>query len=153
MMTASTGAPDRTTARPDGGVRSTMVDARHPVVALLSNGRYGVMITAAGAGYSSWRDLDVTRWREDGTRDCWGQFCYVRDPGDRTSWSTAHQPLGRAADDYEAVFHPWRAEFLRRDGDVETRLAVCVSPDHDAEVRLVTLVNHGSRPRDLDVTS
>ena len=36
---------------------------------------------------------------------------------------------------------------------VETRLAVCVSPDHDAEVRLVTLVNHGDRPRELELTS
>ena len=43
-----------------------------PAIALLSNGSYNVMITAAGAGYSSWRDLDITRWREDATRDCWG---------------------------------------------------------------------------------
>ena len=43
-------------------------------IALLSNGSYGVMITSAGAGYSTWRELDVTRWREDATRDCWGQY-------------------------------------------------------------------------------
>ena len=36
---------------------------------------------------------------------------------------------------------------------VETRLAVRVAPDHDAEVRLVTLINHGDRPRELDLTS
>jgi cellobiose phosphorylase len=154
MMTeASTSAPNRTTTQTDGSVRFTTADTRHPAVALLSNGRYGVMITAAGAGYSTWRDLDVTRWREDGTRDCWGQFCYVRDLGDRTIWSAGHQPLGGAAGVYEATFRPWRADFLRRDGDIETRLAVCVSPDHDAEVRLVTVVNRGSRPRDLDLTS
>ena len=153
MTTTSTGAPDRTTALPDGGVRFATADTRHPVVALLSNGRYAVMISAAGAGYSTWRGLDVTRWREDGTRDCWGQFCYVRDLGERNAWSAGHQPLCRAADDYEAVFRPWRADFRRRDGDLQTRLAVCVSPDHDAEVRVVTVVNHGNRPRDLDVTS
>ncbi|HVK11767.1 MAG TPA: hypothetical protein VM597_23545 [Gemmataceae bacterium] len=134
-------------------MRYATADTRHPAVALLSNGRYGVMITAAGSGYSTWRDLDVTRWREDGTRDCWGQFCYVRDSGERTSWSVGHQPLCRTADDYEAVFHPWRADFRRRAGDCETRLAVCASPDHDAEVRVVTVVNRGDRPRDLDVTS
>ena len=33
----------------------------HPEVALLSNGSYGVMITGAGAGTSTWRDFDVTR--------------------------------------------------------------------------------------------
>jgi hypothetical protein len=39
-----------------------------PAIALLSNGSYSVMITAACAGYSTWRDLDITRWREDVTR-------------------------------------------------------------------------------------
>jgi cellobiose phosphorylase len=134
-------------------VRFPTADTRHPAVALLSNGRYGVMITAAGGGNSTWRDLDVTRWREDGTRDCWGQFLYVRDTGDRIGWTVGHQPLCRTADDCEVVFHPWQATIRRRVNGIETRLRVCVSPDHDAEVRVVTVVNHGTRPRDLDLTS
>ena len=36
-----------------------------PEVHLLSNGQYHVMITNAGTGYSRWRDLAVTRSRED----------------------------------------------------------------------------------------
>ena len=111
------------------------------------------MITAAGAGTSSWRNLDVTRWREDATRDCWGQFAYVRDLSDGTLWSIGHQPLSRPVDEYEVAFHADRAEFRRRDADIETRLAICVAPDQDAEVRLVTLVNHGARPREFDLTS
>jgi cellobiose phosphorylase len=152
-MNATTSGATRAAAPADAAVRFTTFDTRRPEVALLSNGHYSVMITAAGAGYSAWRDLDVTRWREDGTRDCWGQFCFVRDLGERKTWSVGHQPLGRASDDSEVVFHPWQAEFRRRDGDLETRLAVCVVPDHDAEVRLVTIANHGSRPRNFDLTS
>ncbi|HSZ59322.1 MAG TPA: glucoamylase family protein, partial [Tepidisphaeraceae bacterium] len=38
-----------------------------PEVHLLSNGRYHVAVTAAGGGYSRWRDLAVTRWHEDPT--------------------------------------------------------------------------------------
>src|SRR5437868_7599319 len=126
-MNVSTSAPNRATTHSDDSVRFTKADTRHPAVALLSNGRYGVMITAAGAGYSTWRDLDVTRWREDGTRDCWGQFCYVRDLGGGNAWSAGHQPLCRAANEYEAALHPWRADFRRQAGDLQTRLAVCVS--------------------------
>jgi Cellobiose phosphorylase len=50
-----------------------------PEVQLLSNGRYHVMVTNAGGGYSRWKDLAVTRWREDSTCDNWGTFCYIRD--------------------------------------------------------------------------
>ncbi|TPW16661.1 MAG: cyclic beta 1-2 glucan synthetase, partial [Halothiobacillaceae bacterium] len=40
-----------------------------PEVHLLSNGSYHVMATHTGGGYSRWRDLAVTRWREDTTVD------------------------------------------------------------------------------------
>ena len=122
-------------------------------IALLSNGSYNVMITAAGAGYSSWRDLDITRWREDATRDCWGQFCYVRDLNDESVWSIGTQPLPKTADEYAFEFHADRAEFRRRDGEIESRCVVCVVPDANAEIRVLTLVNHGDRPRELEVTS
>jgi cellobiose phosphorylase len=111
------------------------------------------MITDAGAGVSTWRGLDVTRWREDATRDCWGQFIYVRDREDGRVWSIGRQPLPQAVDEYEVAFHAGRAEFRRRDGDVESNCAVCAARDHDAELRLVILVNHGGRTRELDLTS
>jgi cellobiose phosphorylase len=111
------------------------------------------MITSAGAGYSTWRGLDVTRWREDATRDCWGQFCYVRDLSRGGMWSIGEQPLCQAAADSEFEFHADRAEFRRRDGDIETHWAVCVLPDTDAEVRSVTLSNRGQRSRELELTS
>ena len=70
-----------------------------PEVHLLSNGRYHVVVTAAGGGYSRWRDLAVTRWHEDPTRDCWGTFCYLRDVETGEFWSTAHQPTLKQADE------------------------------------------------------
>ena len=67
-----------------------------PEVHLLSNGRYHVVVSSAGGGYSRWRDLAVTRWREDATRDCWGTFIYLRDVATGEFWSAAHQPALRA---------------------------------------------------------
>jgi cellobiose phosphorylase len=129
------------------------VNSPQPLVALLSNGRYSVMITAAGAGYSTWHGLDVTRWREDATRDCWGQFCYVRDLSDGAVWSVGHQPLCGPSLEYDFSLHPDRADFRRRDGDIETHWAVCVGPAADAEIRAITMVNRGSRARQLELTS
>src|SRR5678815_2221545 len=124
-----------------------------PLVALLSNGSYSVMITRACTGYSTWRELDVTRWREDATRDCWGQFCYVRDLSDERIWPVGIQPLPEVAGESAFEFYPDRAEFRRRDGDIETRCAVCVVPDANAEIRVVTLINHGRRRREFELTS
>ena len=45
---------------------------------LLSNGSYAVMITAAGSGFSRWRNLAVSRWREDVTCDAWGGGALLR---------------------------------------------------------------------------
>ena len=75
-----------------------------PEVQLLSNGRYHVMVTNAGGGYSRWKDLAVTRWREDTTCDNWGTFCYVRDAASGEFWSTAYQPTLEPPDSYEAIF-------------------------------------------------
>ncbi len=71
-------------------------DTPIPEVQLLSNGRYHVMVTNAGGGYSRWKDLAVTRWREDATSDNWGTFCYLRDVASGDFWSTAHQPTLQA---------------------------------------------------------
>ena len=92
-------------------------DTAIPEVQLLSNGRYHVMVTNAGGGSSRWKDLAVTRWREDITRDDWGTFCYLRDAASGEFWSTAHQPTLKRAEHYEAIFSEGRAEFRRRDFD------------------------------------
>ncbi|HEY6323681.1 MAG TPA: glucoamylase family protein, partial [Thermoanaerobaculia bacterium] len=124
-----------------------------PRTHLLSNGRYAVMLTAAGAGYSRVRDLAVTRFREDVTRDCWGSFIFYRDMQSGDVWSAGYQASGTEPDSYEVLFSEDRAEILRRDGSIASRLEVVVSPEDDAEVRRVSLTNHGLRPREIEVTS
>jgi cyclic beta-1,2-glucan synthetase len=82
-----------------------------PEVQLLSNGRYHVMVTNAGGGYSRWHDIALTRWREDTTADNWGTFCYIRDMDTQELWSNAFQPTLKKADHYEAVYSQGKVEF------------------------------------------
>jgi cyclic beta-1,2-glucan synthetase len=124
-----------------------------PRTHLLSNGRYAVMVTAAGSGYSRWRDVAVTRWREDVTRDPWGSYLFLRDMNTGAVWSAGHQPSGVEADSYEAAYSEDHAEFSRRDGSIATRLIVVVSAEHDAEIRRVSLTNLGSHDREIELTS
>jgi cyclic beta-1,2-glucan synthetase len=124
-----------------------------PEVHLMSNGRYHVMATNAGGGYSRWKDMAVTRWREDATSDGFGTFCYVRDTATGTLWSSAYQPTRRLPENYEAIFVPSRAEYRRRDEDVESHTEIAVSPEDDVEVRRVTLTNLSSHTRTIELTS
>ncbi|MGB7918819.1 MAG: hypothetical protein WCF40_02065 [Desulfobacterales bacterium] len=125
----------------------------NPEVQLLSNGRYHVMITNAGGGYSRWKDLAITRWREDRTCDNWGTFCYIRDVTSREFWSTAYQPTLKRSKHFEAIFSEGRAEFRGRDHDYDTHTEIAVSPEDDIELRRVRITNRARTRRAIDVTS
>jgi len=127
--------------------------SRTPEIHLLSNGRYHVAISNAGGGYSRWKGLAITRWREDATCDCWGAFLYLRDVTTGEFWSAAYQPTLRATKNYEAIFTQARAEFRQRHGNLEIHTELSVSPEDDIELRRVTLTNHSSTERTIELTS
>ncbi len=124
-----------------------------PRTHLLSNGRYAVMLTTAGSGYSRLGGLAITRWREDVTRDNHGTYLFLRDVQSGAVWSAGYQPTGVEPDTYRVTFSEDRAEFRRRDGAIATTLEVLVSPEDDAEMRRVSVTNLGSQAREIELTS
>ena len=152
--TASTEMEDITPASPHAMMRVIQsVDTPTPEVQLLSNGKYHVMLTNAGAGYSRWRDLAVTRWREDSTSDTSGAFCYVRDLEKGSVWSNTFQPTLAEPDHYSAIFSQGRVEFRRSEHQIETYTEMIVSPEDDIEIRRVHLTNHSRTKRHIEFTS
>jgi len=124
-----------------------------PRTHLLSNGRYTVMITAAGSGFSRWGDLAVTRWREDTTRDCWGTYVFLKDAETGDVWSAGFQPCGTEADQYDVVYSEDRARITQRNPSLSIVLEIVVSPEDDAELRRLTVTNLENRQREIDFTS
>ncbi len=116
-------------AAPDAPPTVRRIDAPEveaPTAHLLSNGRYGVMLTSTGAGFSQWRDMAVTRWRPDATRDALGTFLFASDVASGALWSAGVQPVpgpGRRS----AVFSEHQAAFTHRQGTL---------PDHGRGRRL-----------------
>lgn len=154
--TVTTETPVRVLTRPDTPT---------PEVQLLSNGRYHVMLTQAGGGYSRWKELAVTRWREDGTCDNWGSFCYLHDLRSGRVWSTAYQPTRVRPLRYAATFCEGRAEYHRidtfgpraseddEDASIETHTEIVVSPEDDIELRRVRLTNRSRQTREIALTT
>lgn len=124
-----------------------------PEVQLLSNGKYHVMLTNSGAGYSRWKDLAVTRWREDGTCDNWGSFCYIRDVQSNAYWSNTYQPSLEKAERYEAAFSQGRVDYRTTYNDIETRTEIVVSPEDDIEMRRLNITNRSGIRRTIEITS
>ncbi len=140
-------------AASDARRRYVSAHSRSPRTQLLSNGRYTVMLTAAGSGYSQWRDIAINRWREDVTRDGRGTYFFLRDLRSKKTWSAGYHPSAVEPDSYSATFSEDCVEIERRDGDISTILEVIVSPEDDAEVRRVSITNAGKQPKDIEITS
>jgi cellobiose phosphorylase len=124
-----------------------------PETVLLSNGNYTVMLTNSGGGFSQYSGQAVTRWRKDVTRDDWGEMFYIANLNSNTYWSAAYHPAGILPEDYKVVFETDRASFYRKDGNIETRMEVVVSPEYNGEIRRISLTNHGENGRMMEVTS
>jgi len=124
-----------------------------PRAHLLSNGSYSVMVTAAGSGYSRWRDIALTRWREDPTCDPWGYYVFLRDVQSGQVWSAGYQPTGCEPASYSAAFFEDRAEISRQDGSLLTAMQIVVLSEDDAEARRLSLTNQGRELREIELTS
>ena len=124
-----------------------------PEVQLLSNGNYNVMVTNAGGGYSRWKNIALTRWRQDSTCDDTGSFCFIRDLDNDVIWSNAYQPSLKRSENYEAVFSQGKAEFRRKDFSLETHTEIVVSPEDDIELRRIHLNNRSKKVRNIEIIS
>ena len=120
---------------------------------LLSNGRYHVMVTAAGGGYSRCNGVSLTRWHEDAGDRGGGSYCYLRDAASGQVWSTASRPVRHVCCEHDANFAPAGATLYARCMDIDTRTDITVAPDEDVELRRLRITNHSSVRRTLTVTS
>lgn len=122
-------------------------------IQFLSNGRYHVMVTAGGGGYSRWNDLSITRWREDATLDCPAAWFHLLDVDSGHGWTNTFIPSLKAGGNHEAIFTAGRAEFRRHDDRLETHTTIAVSATDNVEVRRLRLTNRTRAARSMSVTT
>ncbi len=150
--TSEPSLPGRELVVPNGTVCNTPHTAT-PRSLLLSNGRYGVMITNSGGGYSQLGGLELTRWRSDQTCDAMGTFCYIHEAEPNHVWSTTYHPVCGKVHGYSVDFALDRAVFRRIDSGIQSETEIVVSPEDDLEIRRITLINRSNRSRRLNLTS
>jgi N,N'-diacetylchitobiose phosphorylase len=119
---------------------------------VLDNGRYSVAISSAGGGWSRFGDRAVTVWSQDRTRDADGLFVYIRDLDSGAVWSAGLQPTLHLPDRYDALCGPLPL-ISREDHGILTTQEVALAGDSAAELRPLTLTNHGPALRRIEVTT
>lgn len=124
-----------------------------PEVCVLSNSSFTSVVTTSGSGFTQFKGLSVSRWREDPILDSWGNYIYIRDISTDKLWSPSYQPCQVESSEQRVQFGLDHASFMRVDSDIKTCMEICVSADWNAEVRRISLTNTGSEPKVLEITS
>lgn len=123
-----------------------------PNVHLLSNGEYSVLVTDGGSGRSISGNIAVNRWEPDYVSKK-GFYIFIQNINSNTAWSATYDPIGHEPEKYRVVFSPDKAEFTRRNGNIESYLEITVSPEDNAEIRRISITNHSENVRYVELTS
>lgn len=128
-----------------------------PWINVLSNDRYGLVISQKGGGFS-WHDncqiYRISRWEQDLVKDEQGRFLYVQDlDAPEDLWSTTYQPTRKRAKVDRCVHGLGFTRFEREFLDLRVHQTVFVPDSADAEVWLVEITNLSDQPRRLRLAS
>jgi len=120
---------------------------------VLGDDQYRAVLSARGAGTSTFEGFVLTHGSEDPRDDDGGWFVYLDEAG-RLPWSIGAAPCwptdgGHAS----ARAAPGAVTLVREQHDIEARLTAMVVPGRALELRRVTLVNRGDAPHTLGITS
>ncbi|MGK0466644.1 MAG: cyclic beta-1,2-glucan synthetase [Clostridium sp.] len=131
----------------------TTAKTESPETHLISNGNYSLMISNSGAGYALRNRTMIYRWKEEVTKDNTGMFIYIKDVYENEYFSATYEPCKKEGDSYEVTFALDKAEFTRSDSSITTRTEITVSTEDDSEVRRLTITNHGTGSKNIEITS
>lgn len=127
-----------------------------PWVNVISNGRYGLVVSQNGGGFS-WLDnsqLNVlTRWEMDLARDRHGKFLYLSDRANGSIWSLAPTPCAPAYDAYRCEHTAGSTTFDTQCRGIRAKWVLAAAAEAPVELWHVTLTNTTSTTRQLRISS
>ncbi len=137
-----------------GGRAFRITDPRTPMpwVNVICTGRYGLVVSQNGGGFSWFDDAQhnvLTRWEMDLVRDCHGKFLYLADLDAEDLWSLSPQPCMKPYDAFSCVHEVGATTFEASRRGIETTWGLTVATDRHAEVWRVRVRNAGTTPRRL----
>ncbi|MCK6475677.1 MAG: hypothetical protein L6Q35_02475 [Phycisphaerales bacterium] len=142
----------------DDGRRYVITNPKTPTpwVNVISNGRYGLVVSHNGGGFS-WLDnsqLNVlTRWEMDLVRDRYGRFLYLSDLDDSTVWSLSPAPCFAPSAEHRCEHEAGATTFHTAHHGVRSEWTLAAATEAPVELWLVRVTNTTQRPRRLRIAS
>ena len=124
-----------------------------PSFNILTNGSYAVRINDRGINSTQFRNISVSRYRSNYLREFYGQTFYIKKLDTGEIWSPSYKPYFKKPDKYFVSFSGDKAKFVRRDNDIETNYEIVVATEDNADIRRISIINHGDSPADFEITS
>lgn len=125
-----------------------------PWINVISNERYGTVISQAGGGFS-WLDHSefnrLNRWHQDLIKDDWGKYFYIKNNKTGEIWSPTWMPVKTDLDSYECRFGFGYAKFLSKYKNIKTTLTVFVPLNEEMEIWNFEFENNSSDELELSV--
>ncbi|MDZ4803710.1 MAG: glycosyl transferase [Candidatus Eisenbacteria bacterium] len=121
----------------------------------LSNGRYHLLLTPSGSGYSEWDGIRLGDWRGDRTEDKEGFFLYLRDHDSSEVWRLGggvEQKPGWSGSSGAARLDG-RIDLFNAHSGIECLSRVFIPPDINMEVRRLSIRNLSNRRRTIEIRS
>ncbi len=113
----------------------------------LTNGNLSQVMTDSGSGYLAWRDIALTRWRQDAALDPYGIWFYIQDLDKDQTWSIGTEPIHSQSDEYKVIFAPYSIEIRRVQNDVRANLQTTIAPEDDLCIQRLVLTNQSNVSR------
>jgi cellobiose phosphorylase len=142
----------------DAGRAFSITDPATPApwVNVICNGRYGLVISQNGGGFSWFDDAQhnvLTRWEMDLVKDSSGKFLYLSDLTTGEVWSAAPAPCATKHDEYTCTHTQGSTTFATTANGIRTSWTLAVAPEDPVEVWQVELTNTTGRSRRLRISS
>ncbi len=108
-----------------------------PWINVISNGKYGMVISQTGGGFS-WDTHSefnrLNRWHQDLVQDNWGKYFYIKNNNTGDIWSPTWMPVKTNLDYYKVVYGFGYAKFISEYKGIKVTLTVFIPKNDDLEI-------------------
>ncbi|MBK7230010.1 MAG: glycosyl transferase family 36 [Ignavibacteriales bacterium] len=125
-----------------------------PWVNVISNGKYGLVVSQNGGGFS-WDTHSefnrLNRWHQDLVQDNWGKYFYFKDNQTGDVWSPTWMPVKTELDSYKVVYGFGYSKFISEYKGLKVTLTVFVPVGDDLEIWSFKIENKSAQKKSLSI--